>query len=257
MLLKNRPQMIIFDAVGTLIHPRPAVAEVYERIGRRHGSKLRVPEIGMRFRRAFQEQDEIDRRAGCRTDEAREKARWRAIVESVLRDVPEMEPCFRELFDHFAEPTAWECGSDAGPVLESLARQGYRLGIASNYDRRLRAVVAGLSDLKPVQEIFVSSEIGWRKPSIRFFQALVTQAQLLPDQILHIGDDYANDVAAASSAGLQAWLLSPAGPPSSGNVSSLKAILSRLCLPSGRQVLGGAPAANDKMHVDIPTEPGQ
>jgi len=230
MSIKNPPEMIVFDAVGTLIHPRPAVADVYERIGRQHGSKLRAPEIGPRFRHAFHEQDEMDRGGDWRTDEVREKARWRAIVESVLSDVPEKEACFRELFDHFAQPEAWECGSDAASVLESLAREGYRLTIASNYDRRLRAVVAGLSDLKRAREIFVSSEIGWRKPSNRFFQALVAQTQLRPDQILHIGDNYVNDVAGASSAGLQAWLLSPDGPPSSDHVSSLAAIPGRLAL---------------------------
>jgi putative hydrolase of the HAD superfamily len=231
MSIQNKPQMIVFDAVGTLIHPRPAVALVYELIGRRHGSKLRAPEIGPRFRRAFHEQDEIDRRAEWRTDEAREKARWRAIVESVLDDVPEKEPCFGELFDHFSRPEAWTCASDVAAVLESLARQGYRLAIASNYDGRLRGVVGGLSDLNRLQELFVSSEIGWRKPSIRFFRAIVTQTRLRPDQMLHIGDDYANDVAAAQSAGLQAWLLSATGPQSAGGVSSLKAILSPLCSP--------------------------
>src|SRR5437764_1179964 len=116
MSLKEPPQMIVFDAVGTLIHPRPAVADVYELIGRRHGSQLRAPEIGPRFRRAFYEQDEIDQRADWHTDEAREKARWRAIVESVLSDVPEMDACFHELFDHFAQAEAWECGPDAALV---------------------------------------------------------------------------------------------------------------------------------------------
>jgi putative hydrolase of the HAD superfamily len=227
MSIKNRPQMFIFDAVGTLIHPRPAVAEVYERIGRLYGSKLRAPEIGPRFRRAFHEQDEIDRRADWCTDEAREKARWRAIVKSVLSDVPEMEPCFHDLFDHFAQPAAWTCAVDAALVLESLAREGYRLAIASNYDRRLRAVVAGLADLKPVREIYISSEMGWRKPSNRFFHALVTHTQVQSDRILYIGDDHANDVIGAKSAGLQAWLLSPDGHVSPGHVPSLTAILNR------------------------------
>jgi putative hydrolase of the HAD superfamily len=226
--LKNRPQMILFDAVGTLIHPRQAVAEVYERIGRLHGSKLRAPEIGLRFRHAFQEQDEIDRLVDWRTDEARERARWRAIVESVLYDVPEIEPCFRNLFNYFAQPEAWACAADVGTVLESLAREDYRVGIASNYDRRLHAVVAGLNDLKRVQQLFVSSEIGWRKPSTRFFEAVVAQTRLRPDQILHIGDHGAHDVAGANSAGSRAWLLAPDGPPSPDQVSSFAAILDRL-----------------------------
>src|SRR5262245_60069950 len=136
MPFKNCPEMIVFDAVGTLIHPRPPVAEVYERIGRLHGSKLRAQAIGPLFRHAFHQQDEIDRRGGWHTDEPREKARWRAIVESVLCDVPDGEPCFRDLFDYFAQPESWACNPEAATVLPRLASQGYQLAMASNYDRR-------------------------------------------------------------------------------------------------------------------------
>jgi putative hydrolase of the HAD superfamily len=227
MSIKTRPQIIIFDAVGTLIHPRPAVAEVYERIGQRYGSKRRASAIGELFHRAFHKQDQIDRDADWRTDESREKRRWRAVVESVLSDVCKKEPCFLDLFEHFARPEAWVCGDDVAAVLESLAREDYRLAIASNYDRRLRSVVAGLDDLKPVHEIFVSSEIGWRKPSVRFFHALVEQTGAQPDRILYVGDDYANDMLGAQAAGLQAWLYSPLDRGLPGQIASLTALVHR------------------------------
>ena len=45
-------------------------------------------------------------------------------------------------------PQAWRCEPEAGAVLEELAARGYRLGVASNYDRRLRPVVEGLPALR-------------------------------------------------------------------------------------------------------------
>ena len=69
--------------------------------------------------------------------------RWRDIVASVLDDVTDPEGCFEELYRHFARPEAWTCDPQAAPVLEQLAARGLVLGLASNYDHRLRPVAAG------------------------------------------------------------------------------------------------------------------
>src|SRR5262249_34992258 len=137
-------QTIVFDAVGTLIHPDPAAPAVYAAVGGRFGSRLTVPEIAARFRTAFRLDEERDRSAGWRTSEEREFIRWRNIVSAVLDDVRDTEACFHELFDHFSRPTAWRFAPDAADTLRGLATQGYRLALASNYDGRLRRVAAGL-----------------------------------------------------------------------------------------------------------------
>ena len=203
---------IFFDAVGTLIVPAPPAAEVYAEIGRRHGSRLPLDVIGTRFRAAFRAEEEFDWRNDLRTDEEREVRRWRRIVDEVLDDVTDGEAVFRELFEYFSRPSAWHCDPDAGAVLAELARRGYRLGLASNYDRRLRSVVAGLPALRPLQHLVISSEVGWRKPAREFFDAVVQEASVPAGQVLFVGDDPVNDGEGARAAGLRALLLDPCGP---------------------------------------------
>src|SRR5690606_20106058 len=49
----ERIRAVAFDAVGTLIHPDPPVAAIYEEISRRHGSRLTRDDVARRFRDAF------------------------------------------------------------------------------------------------------------------------------------------------------------------------------------------------------------
>jgi putative hydrolase of the HAD superfamily len=206
---KSPIRAVFFDAVGTLIHPEPSAGAAYFQVGRSFASKLDADAVAERFRRAFQEQEELDRSRGGGTDEERERQRWRAIVARVLDDVADPEACFRELFAHFARPTVWRVTEDAPAVLEGLARRGCVLGICSNFDRRLREVVAGLSGLAPLRHLVISSEIGWKKPAPEFFRVLSEATELLPQEILVVGDDPVNDVDGARAAGLGALLYDP------------------------------------------------
>jgi putative hydrolase of the HAD superfamily len=217
-------RVVVFDAVGTLIHPRPSASEVYERVGRWHGSKLSAEQIRPRFADALVAEDEQDRRFGFRTDETREAQRWRNIVAEVLDDVPDPESVFQELFVHFAQPSAWVLNPEitAEPLRSSLQR--YRLGVASNYDRRLYDVVAGIPALPRIEHIVVSSEIGWRKPAPAFFEALVARFQVQAHNILFVGDQLDIDYQAAIDAGLQALLFDPSKQHLDGPVARISTL---------------------------------
>ena len=205
------PSVVFFDAVGTLIHPAPPAPAVYAAVGRRFGSRLDAEAIAARFRDAFRRQETIDRLAEWRTDETRELARWRTIVAETLADVTDPEACFRELFAHFGRPDAWAVHPEAGPTLAALAGLGCRIGLASNFDGRLRGVAAGLPELRPVGPLVVSSEVGWRKPAAAFFHAVGRAAGTAPEKIVFVGDDPVNDYDGARAAGLSAVLYDPRG----------------------------------------------
>jgi putative hydrolase of the HAD superfamily len=198
---------VVFDAVGTLIDPEPAAPQVYAEVGHRFGSRLTPSEIAPRFAAAFQREEAYDREQAWRTDEAREVDRWRHIVARVLEDVADADGCFQELFAHFARPEAWRCSMDAATTLETLARKGYLLAMASNYDQRLRSVTGGLPALRSIKHLVISSEVGWRKPSPRFFTTLCHRIGYRAEQILHVGDDAANDYEGARAVGMRACLL--------------------------------------------------
>jgi putative hydrolase of the HAD superfamily len=200
---------VFFDAVGTLIHPNPAAGEVYHQIGRRFGSRLERDDVLARFKTAFAEQERKDAWRDGRTSERREIERWRAIVEACLPDVSDREGCFQSLHDHFARPDAWSVEPGTEPLLAELAGRGCGLGLCSNFDHRLRTVLAGLPELRAIQWVVISSEVGWRKPAGPFYTAVARSVQLAPEQILVVGDDRDNDYLGARQAGMPAILFDP------------------------------------------------
>jgi len=193
---------IYFDAVGTLIHPVEPVAESYRRIAATHGLLLDLPTVATRMKAAYARQEQIDQAAGWRTDEARELDRWQSIVRDTL---PEAPHCFPDLWHYFSQPTAWSVDNDCGESLRSLARAGFVLGIASNFDERLAGILPHLPALAPLAErCVISSLVGWRKPGAGFFEIVARQAQCEPGEVLFVGDDFRNDVEGSRAAGMQA-----------------------------------------------------
>jgi putative hydrolase of the HAD superfamily len=200
---------ILFDAVGTLLYPDPPVAEVYHAIARQFGSQLGPSEIRERFvAQLATEFSRGDTLRGPPTSESGEYQRWRRIVAAVLHDLPNAggQP-FELLWRHFAQPSSWQLFADVPRTLATLDRRGFRLGIASNFDGRLHAIVRALPELAVSQRTFVSSEIGFSKPDPRFFAAVTAQLAARPEQILLVGDDRRNDFEGAIAAGWQAVLI--------------------------------------------------
>ncbi len=204
---------LVFDAVGTLIHPEPSVAIAYQSIAARHGSRFTVGEVGERFRRAFRQSETCVFPNGPTADscwfssDAIELARWRWIVKEVVPDVDDVEKCFIELWDHFASPSSWSCFDDVGMALSMLDKAGFRLAIASNFDSRLNSVCEVHPALKAIECRFISSEMGFRKPAPEFYSLLISHCGCPANEILMIGDDPQHDVAGPISAGMYAVLL--------------------------------------------------
>lgn len=201
---------VFFDAVGTLLFPRNPVSQTYADHGRRHGANLSDDAVRRAFRAASARQEAIDHAAGWRTNEDRERARWRAIVADVIPGA-DGDRCFTDLWEWYGRSESWAVNCDAAEVLGALVARGLTVGIASNFDARLVPLVEAFPDLGPVRgRCVASSLIGWRKPSVHFFAALTTAAGSDPDQILYVGDDVRNDFEGAVAAGLRAVLLDPA-----------------------------------------------
>ena len=222
---------VFFDAVGTLIHPEPSAGEIYAQVGQRYGSRLDAVEVCRRFGAAFAAQEARDARNGHRTSEAREVERWREIVAVVLGDVVDAEGCFPSLYDHFARPSSWRVEAGAGEVLRTLRQGGYRIGVASNFDYRLRGVLAGLVELPALEHLLISSEVGWKKPAGGFFRQVCEVAVLIPSEILFIGDDEENDFAGPRAVGMRALLFDALGQSGLSTRERI-ASLAELAVPS-------------------------
>lgn len=201
---------VFFDAVGTLLFPEPSAPVVYAETAREFGLHRSAGEIRDRFLTAFRREEAADGERNWVTDEARERGRWRAIVASTLAGVSDPDACFRHLFEHYSRPHAWRVALDAAQVLRELEARGLILGMGSNYDARLLAVLAGFPELAPLAaRVVVSAAVGWRKPAPAFFEEVTSAARCAPGEMLFVGDDLPNDYAGATAAGLHAVLLDP------------------------------------------------
>jgi putative hydrolase of the HAD superfamily len=209
--IPNGVRIVWFDAVGTLLHPEPSAGDVYFEIGARFGSRLDREEVRRRFGNAFKRQEQEDVARGLQTNEAHERTRWWRIVSDVLDDVTDQAACFETLFQHFASRSSWQWDSMATTVVKDLEEAGYRVGIASNFDRRLRHIVHGsVLDNRPA--LAISSEVGWKKPAPQFFASLHERPiRCPPEEVLLVGDDVENDFLGARENGLHALLLDPLG----------------------------------------------
>jgi putative hydrolase of the HAD superfamily len=202
---------VVFDAVGTLIQLDPPAGDVYAEFAARFGSQLEAREIRHRFGVAFAAQERLDGMRGHRTDEGRELERWQQIVGEVIDDCEDPRGCFQAIYDHFALPSAWRCDADAAAVIAGIKARGLVVGMASNFDHRLRPIVAGLLDLAGLDHLWISSEIGWKKPAIGFFSEVRRTLAMGPGEVLFVGDDRMNDYRGALAAGMSALLFDPRG----------------------------------------------
>ena len=93
----------------------------------------------------------------------------------------------------------------AKEMLEALKNKGYRLFAASNsfgHLQRSRLAHAGI--LEYFEDTFISMDIGYDKPDIRFYQEALRRCGLQPDEVLMIGDSMTTDVLGAQAAGIDA-----------------------------------------------------
>jgi putative hydrolase of the HAD superfamily len=214
---------ILFDAVGTLIYPEPSVAAAYELMARKHGVELTREEIAARFptayRRVFARPDDLA------TSEAADLARWRTVVAEVFHESPHsVDAILTGLWEHFSRPQHWPLYDDVAAVWAELESRGYVLGIASNFDARLRRILAGHACLADCSHIFLSTELGYAKPSPSFFQQIQRRLGVAPRELLMVGDDELHDVAAARTAGWQAMRINRSAPVA-GELGSLRELL--------------------------------
>ena len=93
----------------------------------------------------------------------------------------------------------------AKEMLENLQAKGYRLFAASNsigHLQRSRLEKAGI--LKYFEDTYISMDIGYDKPDIRFYQEALRRCGLQAKEVLMIGDSMTTDVIGAQKAGMDA-----------------------------------------------------
>jgi putative hydrolase of the HAD superfamily len=192
---------VTFDAGGTLIEPWPSVGHVYAEVAARYGVSGRSPEqITERFAAAWRGKSAFDYSLPA----------WRALVDATFGDfVPEdrITELFPALYQRFKQAEVWRVFDDVTPILRELRAAGFKLGIISNWDDRLRPLLEGLGLASWFDAIVISTEAGVTKPSRAIFDQAASALHVPAESILHVGDSGDEDLRGAQAAGFSALLV--------------------------------------------------
>jgi len=147
---------------------------------------------------------------------ARANAAWWIARYSAVGDALGLDDADHERFvttvaeGHFGGD-ALHVVADAPAALARLAAAGVTLGVISNWDDTLDAILErkGLRGYFAV--VLASGTLGVAKPSRAIFELALTAVGAEADEAWHVGDDPAADAAGAQGAGLHALLLDPYG----------------------------------------------
>lgn len=206
-------ELITFDAGNTLIYADPPVTQIYSDVSRELGANV-APEVFERnFLAAYRKHAGELPLEGGRRDDAQDRNLWKRITRELFDSVPELagsvgfEDWFNRLYEIFGSSRTWRYFEDAEETLCELKYAGYKLGLISNWDTRLRRIAKEMRMLNYMHAVAISSEVGFRKPHPNIFETVREYIDVPPEQALHVGDLEEEDVEGARRAGWKALLL--------------------------------------------------
>ncbi len=122
-------------------------------------------------------------------------------------DFSDFDAFFDELYRYFATSAAWEIYPDVIEALTQWQQAGIPLGVLSNFDSRLYAVLKVLELDRYFSTVTISTEVGAAKPLPGIFTAALNKYQCAPAAAWHIGDSKMDDYLGASEVGMMAiWI---------------------------------------------------
>jgi putative hydrolase of the HAD superfamily len=202
---------VVFDAVGTLLLLREPVGETYARLAAAHGVTLPASRLDEAFQRVLAAASpNVHPGTTLAVAAERERGWWRERVRETFRAADGMaqfddfDAFFGRLWAHYAEASAWRLASGALSCLDALSVRGLRLGVLSNFDQRLRRLLAALLPAQHFDVITLPADVGAAKPARAIFEHCLARLGLAAASVLYVGDHASLDVAAAQQAGLLA-----------------------------------------------------
>lgn len=210
----KRPQVIFLDAVGTLFGVQGSVGEVYASIACKYGVSVSPDVLNRAFFKSFKVAQPACFPGVSAADLPQQEYRWWHAVArqtfyraNVLHYFSDFDDFFANLYAHFATAAPWFVYPDVYKTLESWHHQGIELGILSNFDSRIYAVLKALNLADFFKSVTISTEVGAAKPDAKIFAVALQKHGCAPGDALHIGDSFEEDYQGALAAGLQGFWL--------------------------------------------------
>ncbi len=213
---------VFFDLYGTLLHFDYGVLGRVELDGREVPSTMPAVHASLRHcfevdfsvealqRAALEARRELKSMWGPEHREFSTFERFRLIARALELGEAAIEEMVRvhmdEMFRMMYRPAS------TLPVLEALSDRP--LFLASNFDHAAtaRRALAEFELDGHFTGIYISDELGWRKPGARFFTEISRRSGVEPGRAFFVGDDPGADIEGAAAAGFRTVWLRPREP---------------------------------------------
>ena len=152
--------------------------------------------------------EEYSRRFSLPISEAEEQQNWRSLVAEVVggaapdATTDQLDLVFESLWARFAEPAAWAIEPHWLPRIQKWRTEGLRVCLASNFDARLLQVMAGFPESAWLDDVFISSDVGFRKPDPQFYRVILDRFGVDPQAVMMFGDQFWEDWATPRFCGM-------------------------------------------------------
>lgn len=197
---------VFFDVGNTLLYPHPSVSEVVREIladeghiHDLHAIDEYMPLVDDYYEDRYREDDTFW------TNEDETSAVWVGMYSLLCRKLGidvDAERIAMRVYDEFGRPDRWKAYDDVAPALARLRDRGLKVGLISNWDRRLGGLFEGLGLMHLVDTVVSSADVGLRKPDPRIFELALERLDVAPAQSVHVGDHYYADMVGAGSVGM-------------------------------------------------------
>jgi putative hydrolase of the HAD superfamily len=236
---------VLLDALGTLVALPPPWPVFAEGLRRNYGIALTPAEAEwafaseMAYYRAHHHE-------GCDLAALAElRHRCAEVLHASLPSAAARSISLPQLTGAMLGALRFSAHADALATLPLLRARGIALLAVSNWDISLSSVLRDLGLRELLDGVLTSAAIGRPKPSPEIFRAALALVDVPPEQALHVGDSFDEDVLGARAAGVPSLLLrrlvpSPSPSPSPMPMRSDVAVISSLAELPG---LLRAPAA--------------
>jgi putative hydrolase of the HAD superfamily len=201
---------IFFDAGDTLFEVKGGVGMIYSRFAEKYQVKVDPARLDASFKEVFKKNPPL---AFPGSDASQiknlERGWWSDLVRSVFNDVsfPEFDSFFNDVYAFFEGSDAWSLFPETKEVLNRLQREGYQIGIISNFDSRIEAICESLGIRPFFTTMTLSSRSGAAKPSPEIFKLALKEAGLSPAESIYIGDSPQHDIEGARIIGMAPLLI--------------------------------------------------
>ncbi len=216
------PDVLLLDALGTLIALRPPAPHLQAELAARFGVAVSEAEA----ERAMATEISYYR---SHLDEGRDLAALTGLRERCAEALRCALPASPELArvgtpaltGALLDSLRFEAFADARPTLEDARAAGRRLVVVSNWDVSLHEVLARLELAPLLDGVVTSAEIGARKPAAAIFTRALERVGARSADAIHVGDSVEADVAGARAAGIVPVLVRRDGRPGPEGVRTI------------------------------------